>query len=427
MAVAMENQAIAAAKTVFGHTEFDSTLDKLDQTLGNVKASMLAASVATTEQTKTNEKASTAIKEVTVSQEELNAKMINGAKVAAALEKSTRELNEIWGEYNKMVVANSGTTRDSQIADIEATFKKQVATLEATDPLFKEKYAAFRAIANASLTAIGEDWNSVRDKSLEGLQEMADKALATYDAMTTSGLTFSRTALKEQFDKYLELSQQVRHYGHTVEESVKEAASTIRILDTAWVTDGDIAAQTINKTTVMVRTLSGEVISLLEAQKRQSQGFSFQGETIDQFTIDHTKGGADALLDELKAISERLSYEKAHVTSWESQNIYFQDLARFNALRGAYNLLIGQAKRSHPGFAEGGTVMVGEQGPEIVRLPLGSTVYPTGMMPAGGSGAGGGISFTNTWHVNGTGAQVAREVSDIIMRQLKQGRQYGSA
>lgn len=38
-----------------------------------------------------------------------------------------------------------------------------------------------------------------------------------------------------------------------------------------------------------------------------------------------------------------------------------------------------------PGFKEGGTVMVGEEGPEVVRLPLGSTVFPHGQSASGGS------------------------------------------
>ena len=71
--------------------------------------------------------------------------------------------------------------------------------------------------------------------------------------------------------------------------------------------------------------------------------------------------------------------------------------------------------------AMGADVMVGEHGPEVVRLPGGSRVFPTG------TGPGEGVTFHNTWIVNGTGAQVAQQVSERLMNQLKSQRQYGAA
>lgn len=429
MAQALREQTAEAAKTIVGHTVLDTALDKMSDTLGRVKAAMIAASLATVENTKTTNDAEKAAKAAAAAEAARSATMIDQAKVAAALAKSTKELDAIWTDYHKLVAERSGTSRDVQIADIEATFKKQVASLNETDPLYRQKYEAFKSIAHESLTAISTDWNAVRDKSLEGLEEMRDKALKTYEDMATGSLTFSRGALDEQYKKYLDLQGQVRDYGRAVEDSMVEAADSVKLLDHAWITDADIAAETINRTTVMVRTLSGEVISLLEAQRRQQAGFSYTVQAIDQYEIDRTPGGAAALLRELDTLSHRLETMRTTMRNVADQNAYFQALVRYNTLRDAYNLLISQANRNPRGFAEGGTVMVGEAGPEIVRLPLGATVYPNGSMPIpmGGGPGGSSMTFNNTWHVNGTGQQVAREVSDIIMRQLKQGRQFGAA
>ena len=68
-----------------------------------------------------------------------------------------------------------------------------------------------------------------------------------------------------------------------------------------------------------------------------------------------------------------------------------------------------------PRFAEGGTVIVGEQGPERVALPSGSTVFPHGS---------GGDSIINNFYVNGTAVDVARQIQDILMREQRNRRKF---
>lgn len=97
------------------------------------------------------------------------------------------------------------------------------------------------------------------------------------------------------------------------------------------------------------------------------------------------------------------------------------------ALGNLASKFLSGIKAGLPGFARGvqnfagGWAVVGERGPELVRLPQGSDVYPNGMVPAA---AGGGIMV----NVNMDGANigttgVAREfammVGDEIIRQVK--------
>ena len=80
---------------------------------------------------------------------------------------------------------------------------------------------------------------------------------------------------------------------------------------------------------------------------------------------------------------------------------------------------IGRAFKALPGFAggvtnfSGGLAVVGEKGPEIVRLPRGSDVYPNGTGPAMPSGAP-----PVTVNINGILAQDAGIIADMLGTKL---------
>jgi len=341
-----------------------------------------------------------------------------------ALEEITKGLAIQTAEAAKATVATSefDNNIDKLRSTLDKTQQSMIAASNATMDTGKTNEVQVKGLEKLAATQ-----EQVNQKMVNATKVQQALEKSTKELNENSGLTFSREALKEQLDKYRELQGEVRNYGRSVSDAVMDAASSIQILDKSWVTDADIAEATINKTTVMVRTLSGELITLMEAQRRQQQGFSYQVEPIDQFTIDKTPGGADALLKELLYLSQNIETMRMTIKDQRDQNNYFHALARYNVLRDAYNLLISQSKKKPASFEEGGTVMVGERGPEIVRLPIGATVYPTGMMPIPQDGMAGDVVFYNTWQVNGTGADVARDASRIIMRQLKNARQFGSA
>lgn len=417
MAQSLAHQTEEANKGVNGTSEFDKVLDKLNGTLFNVKDA-LEQNNAT--QDKSNEKTDIAAnnaRKLAEVQKQLTQSLVDQDKIAKELIKSSGELASTWADYYALVVKGSATSMQAQQAAIEATFQKQVAALDALDPLYNEKYQAYAAIARESLRQIEGDWDSVKDNSIEGLQEQADKALNTYEMMVTSGLHFSRDVLDAQIQKYHDLIDQIHGIGPAVQQTTQVATQAIQVLDHSWVTDADIAAATINKTTIMVKTLTGELISLAEAQKRQQQGGTFDV-TINNFQ---------------KAISDFLTGGGTGVSG--KQQIYDpNDLARkgysfAEIIKYAFDPLYRNALPPPqgpriPGFAEGGTVMVGENGPEVVRLPLGSTVYPSGTRPTGG----GDTIQNHYWNVRGdTAAEVAQKVKRIVMGELKSIRQYPSA
>jgi hypothetical protein len=75
-----------------------------------------------------------------------------------------------------------------------------------------------------------------------------------------------------------------------------------------------------------------------------------------------------------------------------------------------------------PGFAVGGVtpgglVQVGERGPEIVQLPAGSRVYPTGTGPSGGGGSGG---QPQPWIITLDGRVLARGLLPPMVQEIRQ-------
>jgi hypothetical protein len=76
-----------------------------------------------------------------------------------------------------------------------------VQALDALDPLYNAKYAAYRATADEALKGIRSDWDNVKDHSIEALQQQADQALRTYNDMIESGQHFTREVLDAQLQK----------------------------------------------------------------------------------------------------------------------------------------------------------------------------------------------------------------------------------
>jgi hypothetical protein len=396
MRQSFDDQITEAAKAVVGHTALDDTFDKLSDTLGKVKAAMITTHDQTQKNTDATDKATDSNKKLGQSSEDLQKKFGDQDKIQKELEKSTRELAKIWDDYYAEVAKNSGTTADEQQADIEATFRKNVDTLDKLDPLYAQKYAAYRAIADESLKGIASDWNSVRDTSLEALQQQADKAKNTYDQMLDSGLTFSRDVLDAQRQKWLDLEDAVRNYGDTAISSV---GNVVNEMD--------------------------ELIKQMDAAYEASKKLTSAGQ------FDVTK---DNFAKTIHDIITDYGYNPTGIGSKIDPNFAGELAKQGYSLQEILNyfntgtLSPTPAGPRIPGFAEGGIVMVGERGPEAVRLPSGSQVYPTGTGPGGTSiSIAPGAIQINYPMMNDPRAKdnLARLVGDAIMERARaQGKRF---
>jgi hypothetical protein len=384
-------QTAEAARGVVGHSAFDATLDELGGTLFGVKDAMEAASKATTANAEANDVATKNTAILARTQQELTAKMIDQAKVDAdawkVQGKSIEETTKLWDEYFKLRVEHGGTTLTIQKAQIQQWFDDEVAKLNDADNNWSEHYAAIEAVAKEKLSQVGIDWDTVRGKSIEALRDQRDTAKRTYDEMIYGSLTYTRTALEEQRQKISDLDDEMLGYGKDAKDAQAAAAAA------AQAHTHELEQQ-------------ADALERIKEANRAAGGSS-------QFTRAN-------LTDELL---RPWGVSLANITPWLTHNYSLEDAIAFFKRFGAYTRGFPEGPGPRmTGFKEGGVVdiMVGENGPEAVRVPLGSTVYPTGTGP--------GTSVVNIhMNVNGTGADVARQLKQILTRDLKSVRQFGAS
>lgn len=387
MTKSLADETAEAAKGLVGHSAFDKTLDHLSGTLMEVKDAVNGAAASVDKSNETTNIAANNAKKLAEAQKSITAGMIDRQKVEDAMwkieKKSLEETTVLWTEFYNLRAKQSGTTLDGQKADIKKWFDDEVSKLDDSDVNWRNHYNALKAVADQKLKGIESDWDQVKDKSIEALQETYEKAINTYNDMTSGSLHFSREALSEQIDKIHAAADAMRGMGQdgvAAENAVADAALK--------------AADAIKKQ---------EEAAKAAAAANRALGGSMTYDLSTQEGMDYFKK-----LNPGATINAGLDYFKNHS---------LQDAIQ----AGLVNLYGKYTTNPNPThFAEGGTVMVGERGPEVVRLPFGSQVYPTGTGPSGSS-------IVNNFYVNGTAADVARQVSDKIMQSLKLAHKFGAA
>lgn len=330
-------------------------------------------------------------------------------KLLAAYDKSFNELTTITANFNAQVIKDSGTSAQGQQADIEATFTKAVDSLDRLDPLFTDKYNAFRATADEALGAIGVDWDSVKDKSITGMQQQADAALTLYNKMVLSG-NFFRDDLDAQLQKYKDLQAQANGWGkagtdanNSVTKSAKDQLMTVESISDAW----DLVSKGVSAAKIQVQLLDGEMVSLADAQKKFDQGSDF---TYDLSTD--------------QGIAQYQKMNPGATFTWSTKQI--EDyITKGGTLQGLIQTGVINPYGGLTGFAQGGDVdiKVGENGPEVVRVPLGSRVFANGMNPTTNNG---GDTYLMTVQVNGTPEQAAKRAGTILLSKLKTRKKFAA-
>jgi hypothetical protein len=113
---------------------------------------------------------------------------------------------KLWNEYHKMLVEQTGTTTDIKIAEI----KRWAADVEAeairAGGATEEFYEALEARSQAAIAAVMVDHSALRDHSRLKLDETAERARATYEAMLARSGEFSIGTI-EEFRKTAEAAE----------------------------------------------------------------------------------------------------------------------------------------------------------------------------------------------------------------------------
>lgn len=391
MAESLAKDTAEAARGVTGTSEFDKTLDKLNGTLFRVKDAVEQSDATQKKSNETTDVAANNAKKLADVQKDLTAAMINRQKVEDDLwkieKKSLEETTVLWNEYFTERTKNTGTSFDEQRAAIQAWADNEVAKLDDSDRNWKEHYDAIQAVAKEKMDGVSMTWSDVRDKSLEALAQQRDAAMRTYDAMLTSGLHFTREVLDAQRDKVEKLKDAARGMGEEFQRA------------------HDLATAKAEKQKEELEAVEKAARKAAEAARALGGSFEITSANIEQTA-------AQMHLDISRVLTlARRGYSFAEIISILSNQRNDDGQPRGPRIQG---------------FAEGGMVdiMTGERGPEVVRVPLGSTVYPTGTRPGA---AGGTTVIHNEFNIQGADEATARRFAALIMRQLKTVRQFPAA
>jgi DNA-binding transcriptional regulator YiaG len=310
----------------------------------------------------------------------------------SSLEKATRTYNDLRSNENK-------TATDIAIDQHRREYEDAARNLDSTSAYYSETMDKLDGIRRQRDAAENSSWNSLKLQSREAMQDLADGYKRDLDRMTQSGLTFSQEVIEEQRKKWREAQDAVSSYGGAAVKASSDATKGVQ--------------ETIDK----VRTLSGELLTLEEYQKRQQSGGAhevtsqnFQQELQAQTNPWWNPTGAGSNVDFNEAT--RLAHA----------GYSFQEIMSIFETRkhSAPNTPIPPPKGPRiPGFADGGVVRVGESGPETVRLPFGSQVMPASMTQS--------QAVTLNFHVNGTAEEAWRRIRTIAIDELRLRTKFGAA
>lgn len=388
MTRSMAEQTAEAARATVGQGEFHETLDKVGGTLFRIKDAMVAAKNNSKEYTGEVE-ANTEAQIANSAAVETNTKgMIDQAKARELQEKTLERISKLQEEYTDIMLKTSGTVADKQVKDILRWKDAQIDAAKDAGQATKQFYEELERTADAKLKAVGVDWDTLQQKSKQSLIEQRDIALRTYEEMSRRIGEFTRRDMQEQLMKYRELDIAVRTFGRSSVQAQQAVQDSMLV-----------SLQSMDQ--FIKKTREAEA-----AQRALQEGASYSFEvTAENFNE--------------VAKSFGLNIAKA------------RELAKLGlSFAQIVGVLRGMPMPTNPGprisgFAhgvenfEGGMAIVGEQGPELVRLPRGSSVTPNHEI-------GRGITLVNYWQVNGTGREVARDVLRIINEQLRTGRMLPS-
>jgi len=379
-----------AAKGVVGHSEFDKTLDQLGGTLFQVRDAMVEASEKARENNDVTDVAANNARILANTQKQLAQSYVDRSEsekeAAKVTKKSVEDTSKLWNDFYEMQRQHGTSSMDAQKAAIDKWFMNETDKLDKSDKNWQKHYNAIAAVANEKLRDITVDWTTLHEKSLTTLREQAEVARNTYNEMQRHAADFTREAMEEQLRK------------------VKEAEEAAKGMGTAYKDAFDKAA-----------TAAQQLTDKLKAAKEAA-------DAAKKANLD--MGGSFEITRENFAASARGLGANPDVVEQLLQKGYSFQQALLWSKHPEWPPPANPGPRV-AGFAQGGLVdvRVGEEGPETIRVPLGTTVFPNGVVPPNA----GGDTFNIVVHVNGTGKEAARQFQEEMMRQLKMRRKFGAA
>jgi hypothetical protein len=276
-----------------------------------------------------------------------------------------------------------------------------LATGKITQQVYDQEKANFQAMIDGEIhsrDAQNEYSKDFYQKQVDEAKNALDLMLRNSDAHSDQEIREARRNLEEKkrmLDHWRQYADDAyeKHTGTVGSETKKQVDDILNVAE-AWAKVGT----GISADTVKVKALSGEVMTLAAYQKQQLAGNSM---TYDL----STKAGIDYYRKMNPSAS--IQWSDSQIMDFVKKGGTLQQLIQMHIIN------------PYAGFAEGG---YGDFGSGTLAMLHGKEI----ITPIDKVGAMGG-TVINHIYVNGTAADVARKVSEEIMRTLKRQRQFGAA
>lgn len=307
---------------------------------------------------------------------------------AEATAKGVKDIADLQGQLATLTLKNSGDTYDAQRAQIQRWIDDELAKLNASDKNWQAHRDLILAVGKQMFDGLNVDSQALWSGSIEAAQQAADKAQATFEAATEGSLHYSQGAIQN----FRALRDEAVARLHEIQDG----------------TDG-IGKSLDSDTNSMKLFIDAADKAAKEAQKLLDVGNSM---TYDL----STDAGVEAFRKANPGAS--INWSDQQIEQFVKNGGTLQDLIQM----GVINLYAKYEAGVLPGFAggvdnfSGGMAVVGENGPEIINLPRGSSVYPNGTMPAS-------VVINAPITINGSVLsnkdEIARVVGDALMYSLR--------
>ena len=303
------------------------------------------------------------------------------------------------------------------IADASESFSdlKSNAQLLGLDTTEYQKLEYALLQVGVSANGLTEIMNPLYSKIRE-----ADAVLGDYQ----KGLKDMESATDEEREKINEMRKSWDDLGvrlYDDQDNLRDITEIFYDLIDAY-SKTTAATDRITKMQEIFGETANKVNEIVESGGSALRGYAEQaektGKVLDETTVTALDNVNTALMKFKRNLEGTKNSLGALLVGWMTGN--------FDIVGDAWDAIKGSIKGMFTGYADGtynhpgGYALVGERGPEILRLPTGSQVYPTGIsQPMMQSARGGGDTYNIT-----IDAKNVREFNDIV-RIARSARQNG--
>jgi hypothetical protein len=315
-----------------------------------------------------------------------------------------------------------GTDLEQAIAKINKEYAKYEEDARKKHNTSEEFYRDLAAMRDRDLADVEDNLIAQDQLSLSYHEAELRRAEERYSMMLYAGNEYQRVAIEEQRERVDGLRMEVNAWAQIGVEAAR-------------VKDNIVAGtEAVDQMTAQVQVLAGQMSSLYESTVASTQA-------ANQSTF----GGSWAVTKD----TFRASMEAAHIgvsmdtaEAMAMMGYSYGEIIGYRAIEEKLQFTVGAANKAKaieklinsgwqpppqgpriPGFIKGGVGDFGDG--TLVMLHGKEAIVPLG--ESGGGGVGGSSIVVHNY-VNGTAADVARQISDEIMRKLQSVRQfsYGS-